>query len=366
LATYTVRGGGGGPGDDGRQQVMLIGSKDGIHWDRTNQASILTGHISDGWLGMLYDDERRTYVLYGRPRSRYQMWGGSRLSGNPKDSFTNADFMQDSILYAGVVRRLGRMERQGLWCQQEASFQTLFQPDTEDLKSRSVAHMSMMARRYAGVYFGFLVPFAARDRLWTEVITSRDGNSWVRTHQALVPLGARAGAASKPWDVKQVWAFPSWVEVGDEWWFMFMAADASPNVAIDTDGVLWGMCMGRIRKEGFVSLRTPHDGGAIVTRVLKWPGGDLLVNCDASQGEMRVRVTDVARRVYDGFNYSECRPFFGNSVAKKMKWKAHSLHELEGRDVRFEFYFSKDADLYSFRATGSEASRAKVSSFIDR
>ena len=88
----------------------------------------------------------------------------------------------------------------------------------------------------------------------------------------------------------------------------------------------------------------------IITRLLKWPGGDLLVNCDASRGEMRVRVSDKGRHAFDGFNYADCVPFTGDSVAQRVEWKDRSLDELKGQEIRLEFYFSKDADLYSFRA----------------
>ena len=349
LATYTLRGG--GKSEEDREQVYLVGSKDGIHWDRKNQVSIFGGRISDGWLGMLYDDERKSYVSYGRPRDRYQFWGGGRLPGKPKDSVTNKDFMPDSILYSGVVRRIGRSERAELWIREDASFQALFQPDELDRKNGAVAHMSMMAKRYAGIYFGFLIPYDPRQRLWSEVIFGRDGMNFQRTHEQLIPLGPKNLPGQKPWNVMQAWAFPSWIEKGDEWWFPFTASDRPPNVAFSPE-TLWGLCLGKIRKEGFVSLRTPGLGGAIVTRLVKWPGGDLIVNCDAAQGEMRVRVSDSERRVYDGFNYSVCAPFSGSSVAHKVKWKAHSLDELKGREIRLEFFFSKQADLYSFRATG--------------
>src|ERR1051325_639154 len=68
LMTYTLRGG--GKEEEDKTQVYLIGSTDGIHWDREHQMSVLTGAISDGWFGMIYDSERKKYVSYGRPRDR--------------------------------------------------------------------------------------------------------------------------------------------------------------------------------------------------------------------------------------------------------------------------------------------------------
>jgi hypothetical protein len=54
----------------------------------------------------------------------------------------------------------------------------------------------------------------------------------------------------------------------------------------------------------------------------------------------------------DGFNYADCVPLSGNTVAHRVQWNGRSLDELKGQNVRLEFYFSNQADLYSFRAAG--------------
>jgi hypothetical protein len=331
LMTYTLRGGGGEKAD-----VYLIGSKDGIHWDRDHQQAILTGSISDGWFGNLYDPKRRKYVGYARPRNRYQ-------SGGPS-SPSNADFQRNEVLYEGVVRRIGRMESDALWSQQTAEPQTLFLPDAQDLQDGVTAHMRMVTKYYGGAFFGFLMPYVPHELVWTELVLSRDGKSFTRTHQRLVPLGP-AGA----WDNQQAWASVDWVEVGDEWWVYYTGANSPPNLPFQKD-TLWAIGLTKLRKEGFVSMNVPDGGGVVVTRLLKWPGGDLLVNCDASRGEMRVRVSDNQRKPFPGFNYGGCVPFAGDSVAHKVTWNGSFMKDLKGKNVRLEFYFSKKADLYAFRA----------------
>lgn len=173
----------------------LIGSKHGIHWDRERQMSVLTGAISDGWFGMIYDPQRRRYVSYCRPRDRYE--------GGPYKSPGDADFLPvegKHSIYAGIVRRVGRMERDALWTQEEAWSRTVFLPDELDHRSGITSHMSMKVKWYGGVYFGFLIPYVPKDLLWTELILSRDGKSFERTHRPFVPNGA-AGA----WDSRQAW-----------------------------------------------------------------------------------------------------------------------------------------------------------------
>lgn len=342
LMTYTLRGG--GKEEDEQTQVFLIGSKDGIHWDREQQQSIYIGAISDGWMGMSFDPERRKYVSYCRPRDRYE--GGGYKSPGDAD-FLPVDSKHD--IYAGVVRRIGRMEREALWTQEEAWSRTVFLPDEMDQQNEITSHMSMKVKLFGGVYFGFLIPYVPKEVLWTELILSRDGKSFERTHTPFIATGA-PGA----WDRGQAWATPDWVEVGDEWWITYHGSDRGPNVAIPKD-TTWGIGLAKIRKEGFVSLRTPEVGGVIVTRLLKWPGGDLLVNAGTGSGEMRVRVSSKNRHAFDGFNYADCTPVSGDRVAQRVEWKGRRLDELKGQEVRLEFYFSKQADLYAFRATGGGA-----------
>ncbi len=81
-----------------------------------------------------------------------------------------------------------------------------------------------------------------------------------------------------------------------------------------------------------------------------WPGGKLLVNADASEGELSVRVTDGKRKVIPGFDYDDCLLSKQDSVTQEITWKKASTDSLAGKVVRFEF-FLKDADLFTFRAS---------------
>jgi hypothetical protein len=104
-------------------------------------------------------------------------------------------------------------------------------------------------------------------------------------------------------------------------------------------------------------MRGPAQGGVIATRKIIWPGGKLLVNADARQGELSVRVCDTKRKVIPGFDYDDCVPFNGDSVSQAVTWKEKSIESLAGQTVRLEFFLKK-ADLYTFRASGELTSSA--------
>jgi hypothetical protein len=205
--------------------------------------------------------------------------------------------------------------------------------------------MCISVRYHAGIYFGFLEPFVPRQKIWTELTLSRDGKEFERLHETVVGAGADGA-----WDAKQAWASSDWLDVGNEWWIYYWASNREPNTPIRRGRTSIGLV--KIRKEGFLSMHAPKAGGMVVTKLVTWPGGDLVVNCDVPQGEMRVRVSDQRRDGVAGFDFKDCVPLSGDSVAHKITWQGHALEELKGRNIRLEFYFAKAADLYSFKSTG--------------
>jgi len=76
-----------------------------------------------------------------------------------------------------------------------------------------------------------------------------------------------------------------------------------------------------------------------------------VVNADAREGELRVRVADERRKVLPGFDFDDCVPFYDNSVAHEVSWQDSSIESLTGKVIRLEI-FLKNADIYTFRATG--------------
>jgi len=198
-----------------------------------------------------------------------------------------------------------------------------------------------------GIHWGFLWAFRMNDPIYTQLATSRDGIHWERLPRrpALIPLGDEGA-----WDGGMVFGGPHWVEVGDQWWFYYMGFDEGHQSKTRTAG----LGLATLRKEGLISLHGPANGGGVViTRKILWPGGDLVLNVEAPDGEVRVRVSDRMRQVLPGFDYDDCRTFAGDSVAHTVRWQDREIDSLKGQVIRLEI-FLQNADLYTFRATGSE------------
>jgi hypothetical protein len=308
--------------------VQLVGSKDGIHWDPAS-VTVLAKMHSDTLNCIVYDPKRREYVMFCRAKHIY------RASGS-KD-----------MLEIGESRRVARMASPELWTEWKSQPQNVLVADEIDAQSAYTAFYGMPTKLYGDIYWGFAEAFKWNTAIEPELAFSRDGLDFQRLplRSKLISLGPEGS-----WDDGMVLSPCGWVEVGDEWWFYYSGWDGPHNVK--TAPPRFGRIgLAKLRKEGLISMRGPAGGGVICTRKIRWPGGKLMVNADARQGEMRVRVVDEMRKVIPGFDYDDFGSFRADAVNHEVKWKGGKIESLEGRVIRLEF-FLKDADIYTFRATG--------------
>ena len=322
LMSYRV--GGAGRDVDG---IRLIGSHDGINWDTA--ADALLKHIhSDTLNSIVYDANLDQYVMFCRAKHIYRTFDGEMID-------------------TGASRRVARMAGRELWTEWASNPQNILIPDEQDSQDNYNFFYGMPTHYHAGIYWGFLWVFQMNDPIYTEMVTSRDGVHWERlpARPALIPRG-EDGA----WDDGMTFGGPHWIEVGDQWWFYYGGFDG-PH---DSKTRAAGIGLATIRKEGVLSLYGPAaGGGVVVTRSLLWPGGRLVLNVEAPEGEVKVRVSDAMRKVVPGFDYQDCQPFTGDSTAHTVGWNESSIDSLKGEVIRLEI-FLRNADLYTFRATGPE------------
>jgi hypothetical protein len=299
----------------------VIGSNDGSHSDPKSDRMIQKLH-SDTQNAIVYDPHQKQYVMYCRAKSIYRAFG-------------------TEIIDTGESRRIARVASKELWTDWSRDASQVLIPDELDTKNRYHAFYGMPTQVYAGVFFGFLWPFRWNDRIHTELAWSRDGKHFER--HPLRPRIVDYGPADT-WEDEMVFA-SGWVEVGDEWWIYYAGWDGPHNTR-ERNGAIG---LATLRKEGFVSLRGPDAGGVVCTRVLRWPGGKLLVNAAAKEGQLTVRVSGPDRKVLPGFDHEDCPVFRGDATAAEVTWKGKSIDELRGQPIRLEFFIQK-CDLYSFRA----------------
>jgi len=320
----TYRTGGAGREDDG---IRLIGSHDGIHWDADSELRLKHLH-SDTLNSIVYDAGRNRYLMTCRAKDRYRRFKGAMID-------------------TGASRRISILTSDQLWTEWQGSPRALLTPDEIDAQTDHNFFYGMPMHHYAGIYWGFLWVFRMNDPIHTELVTSRDGVHWKRSPQRtpLIPLG-EDGA----WDDGMTFGGPHWIEVGDEWWFYYSGHDGGHQSDERKPAIGLATC----KKERVIGLHGPENGGGVVvTRLIKWPSGDLYLNAAANEpgeAEVTVRVSDGIREPLAGFDHADCQPFRGDAVRHKVTWKeGRSMSELAGKVVRLEI-FLQNADLFTIVA----------------
>ena len=304
----------------GENGLHLVGSQNGIDWDPASDTRISPGFVPDTHTSIVWDPKLKKFVCFTRAVNIY--------TGE------------------GQRRKISRLEHTALWEPWPILPQNILLPDTLDARTNHNYFYGMPTRYYAGIYWGFLWPYQHQKDIFTELAFSRDGIRFDRLADRphLVDPGPR-----NSWDAGMVLASPSWVEVGDEWWIYYSGSRQQHDTYEQDTGI--GLL--RVRKEGLVSLHSPPGGGHVVTRLLRWPGGKLLVNADLADSQLTVRVTDYDRQPLKDFDSQPSLPLTGDSTRHEVQWEAGDLRDLQGRLLRLEFFMNGQADLYTFLAAPS-------------
>ncbi|HPO07782.1 MAG TPA: hypothetical protein PLZ55_03875 [bacterium] len=304
--------------ESGHRGLHLIGSQNGIDWDSVSDVCIAPDFLPDTQNSIVWDTKLQKYVCFTRAVNIY------------------------SDGKSGPRRRIARMEHSKLWEEWPVFPENIVLPDSLDNKNGNDFFYGMPVKYYAGIYWGFLWPFPHYEDIYTELAFSRDGRNFQRLpdRPRLIDVGPEGA-----WDHGMVFG-SRWVEVGDQWWLYYSGTDKGHK----SHEVKPGIGLARVRKEGFVSLRSPTGGGVVVTRLLRWPGGRFYVNADAGLGELTVRITDYDRKPISGFDPNPSLPVTGDSVRHEIKWKDGDIRSLEGHAIRLEFSLKNVVDLYGFRA----------------
>jgi hypothetical protein len=139
------------------------------------------------------------------------------------------------------------------------------------------------------------------------------------------------------------------VVMGDELWFYYVGLPqahdrAESRVSTETEGI----GIGTLRRDGFASLRAGAKPGTMTTVPLQLAGGSLMVNVDASGGNMVAALFRPDGSAITGFGYDDCVPIQGDQPHAAVQW--HGNPRLPTGAVRVGIRLV-EADLYSLWTT---------------
>lgn len=204
---------------------------------------------------------------------------------------------------------------------------------------------------YGDRYLGFLTYFV-RDlkdpRLTVRLLTSRDGERWLRV-PAASPLIGNGGPGDVDRFTNMITGAPP-IRVGDRLhiYYRALANRHSPYEGSDTSLAGGGLCLATLRVDGFASVTSGYDGGRLTTTPFRFTGSTLRLNARANFGELAVEALDESRAPIPGFALADCEPMRTDAVDHAVRWKSATLASLRGRPVRLRFHV-RNARLYSYR-----------------
>lgn len=243
----------------------------------------------------------------------------------------------------------------------------------------------MAAAPYEDIYLGLIPAYHGsttgkiakdeqwKDRLDTQLTFSRNGISWDRVGPGgVLPIESirRSPTNTKDWDywrhLAEKMVFLPYGEYKKDWdWGQVYPVCPPFIVKDDTIRIYYrargerhyarhhnalgpnGIGLATLRLDGFVSLYA-KERGVLTTRPLVFIGDTLVVNADASGGDITVEALDEAGNSVPGFSKEDCMPITTDDIDHVITWNNDpDCSMLQARVIRLRFHLAK-ARLYSF------------------
>lgn len=105
-----------------------------------------------------------------------------------------------------------------------------------------------------------------------------------------------------------------------------------------------------LRSDGFASVHTGADPGALLTHPLHFTGRQLVVNYSTSAGgSLRAELQDVTGQPIPGFTLADSQTLVGDAIEQPVSWSPTSdLATLANQPIRLRFVL-QDADLFAIQ-----------------
>jgi hypothetical protein len=172
---------------------------------------------------------------------------------------------------------------------------------------------------------------------YTTLAWTRDGETWVRDREVFFDRHPEKGT----WDHAHAWVDEQ-VLVGDEVYLYYGGYTRGHKVNRFEERQI-GLV--KMKRDRYVSREAGAAPGTLRTPQVILEATGLTLNAKVD-GEIRVRILDATGQPLPGFDWDDCDPIRGDSLAYPVNWKG-SWAALRGQAVRLEFAL-REAALYGF------------------
>jgi len=319
-------------------------SPDGIVWTPAKETPLIP--FSDTQICPFWDPRRRRYVAilrFGPPNTRLISRTESEdfLNWSPKVTVlrrTRMDSVQQTQFYQMAPMPYGDVYLGVIGAYHRESLKPI--PDDKPWTDRQDLQLAfsrngVVWKRVGG---GGAMTHATlnADRDWSDA-----------TRRAVfLPYGKR----DRDWDWGYVTPYftPEPIIIDDRIYFFYAGSNAKhwwtwtgdpPKKDPDAKPPTKGVGLATLRRDGFVSVNGPKEGGTMTTRPFVFLGDTLLLNADAVGGAIAVEVLDREGRPIDGFGRDEAVVMTEDKIRHTLAWKGHKdLHQLQGRPIRLRLH----------------------------
>ncbi len=347
--------------------VLYATSQDGLHWDKPElglhsfQGSTANNIVYDLHSPSVYVDARdpdpaRRYKMLGSLMGKYYAAisaDGLKWQSYPKQailkSSDNISLSRDPISgdYLAFNRQPHEKLGRTVSLSRSPDFKTwsepklVFLPDAEDNswttnpdEHTEVNNMSVFPHAAGFIGLPTMFHVLGKNRKPSEVtpgqsatdgivevqlITSADGSTWQRTHPRLsvISRGQPGG-----FDAGTILGVSSTcVHAGDETWVYYTALTTSHGAPVPPKRISIGRAEWRLH--GFASLDS-GERGHVETKPLRLGSGSLLINANATGGEVRVALLEADGSPIAGYTLEDSEALKTDATRWPARWKEHA------------------------------------------
>ena len=333
--------------DDAERRAMMFTSPDGINW---------TGECEMGRCGdrstMIYNPFRKKWV------ASIRFWNGCKDSyGFRNRAYFEADSFENAMdwhPYEPIFwARADELDYRGKWQKHKHQLYNL----------DGVAYESIMLGVFQIMYGpdnGYWADRGMPKSTGLNFAYSRDGFHWYRPDRTLFVKSDH----NSTWDNGYIQSVSNVLCVmGDKLYIYYSGfkGDTTKTRAeikkkySDSPGTRSGMYSGGatgvmfLRRDGFASMNANGKTSELLTKSLKFSGGDLFVNADVKHGKLLAQVEDATGKPIFPYTFENCVAFSGDSTIENITWQnGDTLEKIGQRAVRIRFKIEGHGKLYAF------------------
>ena len=329
-------------------------SSDGLKWEFPDIPKIPSHDESH----LTFDEQSNQYIASIKHETQ---WGRSVYLSTSKNFYEWTE--PKLIFHTDEIDNENRIKRIQFATNHPEYLSPEIIDETKGGYTAQVYNMAIMP--YHGIYIGFPLIFnpsgpsrGNHDGLnLTELTISRDLHKWDRVANRELFLGLEKWK----WDGSNyataqnlITGRPIIKEDGEIWIYYnglrFRARPNSPsdqmNEFLQTHKKMTGICLAKLRADGFVSMDAKKQG-IIITKPIKInQSKSIHVNIDSTSGYFGAEILDpISMEPLSGYTFENCEKISENSTNKKINWNTTDTINFE--TVRLKFILEKSS-LYSF------------------